>query len=69
MFDAGTQTTSSTLTFGLLLLMKYPEVAGMFGHGEWHEEVLGGKWKTTFTYAPVKSKVRKVPIISTFIYS
>lgn len=28
-FDAGTQTTSSTMQFGLLLLMKHPEIAGL----------------------------------------
>lgn len=28
MFVAGTETTSSTIKFGLLLLMKHPEVEG-----------------------------------------
>ena len=42
-FSAGTETTSLTLRYGLLLLLKHPEVTGRItDNGQ--DEILGRNW-------------------------
>ena len=42
-FSAGTETTSLTLGYGLLLLLKHPEVTGRITD-DGQDEILGRNW-------------------------
>ena len=48
---AGTETTSLTLRYGVLLLLKHPEVTGRITDDE-QDEILGRNWQATLMTIP-----------------
>ena len=52
LFSAVKETTSTTLRYGLLLLMKHPEVAGKVTD-DGQDEIPGGNWQATLIILPL----------------